>query len=305
MRTETRSFYEAAVVHAVARIAGSLDAALDLSELARAAELSPFHFHRIFRGMLGETPLEMHRRLRLERAAAQLIASTMSVTVIAFDAGYDTHEAFTRSFRDAYGTSPSAYRVKAERREGCMHPARTQLAARSGIHFDSTVNLRAIRFAAGELAMNVIVEEMPALRVATVPHLGPYNRISEAFQRLGAIAGPAGLVREGTLMLAIYHDDPETTPAEELRSDAGFTVPDQARLPAEVVEKRLPAGRYARTTHMGSHATLGDTWARMMGEWLPGSGNRVGNGPSYEVYRNNPSNTRPEELRTDLYVPIA
>ena len=43
----------------------------------------------------------------------------------------------------------------------------------------------------------------------------------------------------------------------------------------------------------------------MMGEWLPNSGHRVGNGPSYEVYRNNPSNTRPEELRTDLYIPIA
>jgi AraC family transcriptional regulator len=305
MRTETRSFYEAAVVDAVERIAGSLDEALDLGELARAAELSPFHFHRIFRGMVGETPLEMHRRLRLERAASQLVASSMAVTVIAFDAGYDTHEAFTRAFRDAYGTSPSAYRLRAEKQEGCMHPARTQLAARSGIHFGWISNLQTNRFAKGDSSMNVIVEEMPSLRVATVPHLGPYNRISEAFQRLGAIAGPAGLLRDGAMMLAIYHDDPETTAADQLHSDAGFTVPDGVRLPTEVIEKRLPAGRYARATHMGPYATLGDTWARMMGEWLPGSGNRVGHGATYEVYRNNPSNTRPEELRTDLYVPIA
>ena len=43
----------------------------------------------------------------------------------------------------------------------------------------------------------------------------------------------------------------------------------------------------------------------MMGEWLPSSGNRVRDGASYEVYRNNPSNARPDELRTDLYIPIA
>jgi AraC family transcriptional regulator len=305
MRAETRSFYEAAVVRAVERITESLDEALDLGELARGAELSPFHFHRIFRGMLGETPLEMHRRLRLERAASQLLGSTDSVTGVAFDAGYDTHEAFTRAFRDAYGTSPSAFRLPAGERSGCLQLPQTQLAARSGVHFGPGMSLQPMRFATGEPTMKVTIEEMPTLRVATVAHLGPYNRISEAFQRLAGIAGSAGLLRDEAMMLAIYYDDPETTPAEELHSDAGLTVPDGAYLPSEVIERRLPAGQYARATHVGPYTTLGDTWARMMGEWLPRSGHRVGNGPTYEVYRNNPSNTRPEELRTDLYVPIA
>ncbi len=69
MKTDTRTFYEAAVERAALRITGGLDEALDLEALAKEAALSPFHFHRIFKGMLGETPLEMHRRLRLERAA--------------------------------------------------------------------------------------------------------------------------------------------------------------------------------------------------------------------------------------------
>ena len=305
MRSETRSFYEAAVVRAVVRISGALDEALDLGDLARGAELSPFHFHRIFRGMLGETPLEMHRRLRLERAASQLLSSTHSVTAIAFDAGYDTHEAFTRAFRDAYGTSPSSFRLLAAEGPSCVRLPRIQLAARSGVHFGPSVSPQSINFATGEPSMKVTIEEMPALRVATVSHRGPYNRIAEAFQRLGGIAGSAGLLRDETMMLAIYYDDPETTPADELRSDAGLTVSDGAQLPAEVIEKRLPAGRYARSTHVGPYSTLGDAWARMMGEWLPNSGHRVGSSPSYEVYRNNPSNARPEELRTDLYIPIA
>ena len=99
MKRETQSFYALAVQNAVARVVSSLDQALDLEGLARGAALSPLHFHRIFRGMVGETPLELHRRLRMERAARRLGSSETSVTTIAFDAGYDSHEAFTRAFR--------------------------------------------------------------------------------------------------------------------------------------------------------------------------------------------------------------
>ncbi len=154
--------------------------------------------------------------------------------------------------------------------------------------------------------MNVTIENMPELRVATVHHVGPYARISEAFHRLGAIAAPAGLLGfPETAMLAIYHDDPETTPAEQLQSDAGFTVPNGVPLPAGLVEKKLPAGRYAKTTFVGPYTQLGDVWSRLLGEWLPRSGHRVGEGSSYEVYRNTPADVPPEELRTDLYLPIA
>jgi len=307
VKTETRSFYEAAVERTVAHITETLDQALDLGALARAAALSPFHFHRVFRGMVGETPLEMHRRLRLERAAWQLLQGDAAITTLAFDAGYETHEAFTRAFRQAYGTSPSVFRQAAAGgpAPGCARPQQTELAAPSGIHF-SEERTNSLHFLAGEAIMNVTIEDMPERRVATVHHVGPYSRISEAFQRLGAIAGPAGLLELAeAAMLAIYHDDPETTAAAELQSDAGIVVPKGVALPEGLVEKRLPAGRYARTTHLGPYSQLGDAWSRLMGQWLPRSGERVGEGSSYEVYRNTPMNAAPDELRTDLYLPLA
>jgi AraC family transcriptional regulator len=156
-----------------------------------------------------------------------------------------------------------------------------------------------------EPVMNVVVEEMPALRIAAVPHVGPYDRISEAFRRLAAIAGPAGLLRNGAMMVAVYHDNPQTTPPAQLRSDAGVVVSDDVHLPTELAERRLPAGRHARTTHIGPYATLADAWSRMMSECTSGRGIRIAAGPCYEIYRNDPSSTRPEELRTDLYVPVA
>ena len=152
--------------------------------------------------------------------------------------------------------------------------------------------------------MNVEIKDMKELRVATVEHVGPYNRISEAFARLGQIAGPAGLFRPDAAMLAIYHDDPETTPASELHAEAGITVSRDAKLPQGLGEEQLPAGRYACTTHKGPYEGLGDTWARFMGEWLPRSGERMKDSASFEIYRNTPENTPKEKLETELYIPL-
>lgn len=307
MKSETRSFYETAVRTTVTRIIEELDDALDLAALARTAALSPFHFHRIFRGMLGETPLELHRRLRMERAAHQLATSDASVTRIAFDAGYETHESFTRAFNLHYGASPSAFRRSARAsRSECARPPQIELAARSGLHFRAErLPGETVIFKKGESIMQVELKGLPELRVAAVSHKGPYNRIAEAFQRLGEIAGPAGIIRPpATEMLALYYDDPETTPSEELRSDAGLTVPNDVVIPNGMSEIRIGASRYACGTYFGPYTGLGDAWAELMGAWLPGSGHRVGVGPTFEIYRNTPAQVPPEKLCTELYVPI-
>jgi AraC family transcriptional regulator len=306
MKPETQSFYEAAVRRAAYRVAADLDRALDLQALAREAALSPLHFHRIFRGMLGETPLELHRRLRLERAASELASTEAPITDIAFAAGYETHESFTRAFREHYGSSPMEFRrAQCVDPTSCGRPPQIELATRSGIHFDAAgAAVTPIRFIEEGGNMDVTIKEMPELRVATVSHRGPYNRISEAFARLGHLAASAQLFGPQSAMVAIYHDDPETTPEPELRSEAAILVSRDAKIPTDMGELRLPAGRYACTTHVGPYERLGDAWARLMGEWLPRSGRRIADGLSYEIYLNTPMDVPKSELRTELYVPL-
>src|SRR5262245_48712266 len=272
VKTETRSFYVRMVQGVVEHVAQHLDEALALDELAGRACLSPFHFHRVFRGMVGETPVELARRLRMERGAWQLAHTRLSVTQIAFNAGFETHEAFTRAFRSCYGEPPSEFR-----RRGV---SRVELAATCGVHFDERgVVPPFVPKDSGGRTMDVEIKRMPEQRVAAVRHVGPYNQIGEAFGRLGEIAGPAGLfATPSAAMIALYHDDPESTPADQLRSDAGVAVANDARLPDSLAEHHLPAGRYAKTVHVGSYEKLGDTWARFLGEWLPESGERLGDG---------------------------
>jgi AraC family transcriptional regulator len=306
MKASTRSFYEGAVQRTVSSVLTSLDTALDLEALARSAAISPFHFHRVFRGILGETPLELHRRLRLERAAAELASGVRPVTEVAFSAGYETHEAFTRAFRQHYGASPSEFRsAHAATVSGCARVPQVELPARSAVHFRTAAeDVPRLVVIEGESTMQVTIESMPEMRVATLRHIGPYQRISETFARLGEIVGPARLFEGPPTMLAIFYDDPEVVPAKDLRSDAGLVVGESVRLPAGLEERRLSAGRYATFTHRGSYEGLGDAWARFMGEWLPRSGERAASGPSYEIYRNHPGQVSTEDLRTDLYLPL-
>ena len=91
--------------------------------------------------------------------------------------------------------------------------------------------------------MDVDIKHMPKLRVGTVRHVGPYNQIPKAFEQLGAVAGPSGLLQKAQGMIAIYHDDPETTPQDQLRSDAALVVP-YSNTPAQVPKDQLRTELY-------------------------------------------------------------
>ena len=151
--------------------------------------------------------------------------------------------------------------------------------------------------------LQVAIEERPDTRVFTVRHVGPYNQIGRAFQTLHEIVTRAGLPTTG--LVGIFHDDPRRTPPSSLRSDAAVIVDAKASLPEGLAESALPAGRYARTDHVGSYAGLGAVWTRLLDEWLPQSGYRVDRGLTFEIYLNTPGTVPENELRTALYARIA
>ncbi|MEA2765408.1 MAG: AraC family transcriptional regulator [Gemmatimonadaceae bacterium] len=152
--------------------------------------------------------------------------------------------------------------------------------------------------------MKVEVVDRPALRLASVRHIGSYMNIREAFGRLNDLVTAAGLSKPDTMLVGIYHDDPSSTPEEKLRSDAAVTIPAKTKLPPGLSELVIPAGRYAHATHLGPYTGLGDTYAHLRNEWLPRSGEKLGKGMSYEMYRNTPMTAKPDELVTDIYLAL-
>jgi AraC family transcriptional regulator len=307
MKQQTVAFHRDAGLRAARLIAGRLDQAVDLGGLAAEVGISPQHFHRIFKGRLGETPLKLHRRLRLERAALELALSTEAVTAIAFDAGYETHEAFTRAFQTAYGQAPSEFRRRMQvHRELMGRPDRVpyQLPAPNGLHVEPS-RIVAGTDNIGESQMSIDIVAAKPLRLAAVSHMGPRNMVGEAFGRLAGIAGPAGLFsKPGAHAIAVFHAAPEGTPAAELRTDAGIVVTNGASIPAELTEVTVPGGDYATVTHRGHYASLGDSWEKLARE-IDASGRITegGNRPSYEIYRV-ADHSRPDLMETDLFLPV-
>lgn len=159
-----------------------------------------------------------------------------------------------------------------------------------------------MRVAVPEVHIEIV--DRPRLRVAAVRHIGSYSKISDAFTQLGELAASADLALLTAQMIAVYHDDPSTTPEAELRSDAGLVIDDGSPIPSTLVEVIVPAGRYAQTIHKGSYKGLAETWKQLLEQSLPSSGYRMATSASYELYLNDPRQAPEDQLRTAIYAPV-
>ena len=299
MRTQTEIEYQQRLLRVLVHIQTHLDEAVSLEALAEIAHFSPFHFHRVFRGMVGEGVMEHVRRLRLERAAFQLLHSSDAVTSIAFGAGYETLDAFIRAFRTMFGVPPTVFRKR--------HYPYAPAVPPSGVVYrpDGTLgDFTPVQH--GGWAMEAEVKHFKAMPVAFVRHTGPLESpsIGAAWGKLCAWAGPRGLLGPQTVMLGIGHDDPEVTPPERIRYDAGIILEREITPEGEIGMQTLPAGDYAVAVHRGPYENLKHTYVALIGQWIPQHGYRLGSLPAFEIYRNSPDRTKPENLITEVHVPV-
>jgi AraC family transcriptional regulator len=270
--------YAERVQRVVDYLAEHLDDALDLEALARVAHFSPYHFHRIYRALLGETVHDTVRRLRLHRAAIDLLDRELSIERAARRAGYASQAAFTRAFRAEYGEPPARYR-------GARHAVELDQGA------DSTM-------------YEVEILTMPELRVAAIRSRGDYQLTGKALERLMTVAATTGMLTADTRTIGIYYDDPTAVPRAELRSAACITVPDDWEPSGELTEAHIEGGRYARIVHTGPYAELKSAYDWLYQTWLPSSGEEPRDLPCLEEYLNDPRQAAAKDLETAVMMPL-
>ncbi len=288
MRASTHESYRQRLLRVQLYIERHLDEELFLEDLARVAHFSPYHFHRIFRGMLGESVKGYVRRLRLECAAHRLAHTSQPVTHIGLEAGYEAHEAFSRAFKNLFGVSPQSYR------ETCRAHAAGFM----------TLEPFAPQPPTGGNIMEVRIEHLPTRTVAFMRHVGPYAACGQTWARLCAWAGPKGLLEPQTLFLGVCHDDPEVTASENIRYDACISLERPLTSEGDVGVQDILGGEYAVASHKGPLDKLKDSYAWLCGQWAPRSGREIKAAPSVEIYRNDPDTTPPEEILVDICVPL-
>jgi AraC family transcriptional regulator len=295
LKETTRKDYAERMLTVLQHIQQHLDEPLALEELASLACFSPFHFHRIFRGMVGESVKGHIRRLRLERAASRLKNGQRSVTDIAFEAGFEAHESFTRAFGTVFGVSPRDYRRSQQ----------VFVSQKGSIHF--IPNRQLSEFHPNRLeneTMDVKLVSLETMKVAYVHHVGPYDECGKAWETLCTWAGPQGLIRPDTMFIGLSYDDPDVTPLEKIRYDACLRIDTDIDPEGDIGMQSIEAATYAMTTYFGPYDQFSKTYAQLCGQWIPAHGYEIASRPSIEVYQNSPEDTEPEDLITDVHVPL-
>lgn len=153
--------------------------------------------------------------------------------------------------------------------------------------------------------MEFRIEKRPAAAVACMRETGSFmESANKAWQRLAGWMESVDVASEVSEFLGVMHDDPESTPAEDLRYDACLTVPAGYDAGGEVLQYELPAGEYAVGLHVGPYEHLGQAWSELMA-WLAESGRQPDYGsPCFEIYRNDPRVTPPEALQTEIFLAL-
>ena len=262
-----------------------LDEAPDLNTLADVAAMSPWHWHRTWQAVYGESVVGLVKRLRLQRAAADLAHSDQPLDAIWPRAGYASPAAFSRAFRDAYGLPPAEYRKAGSHKRFVVDPSNTRK---------------------GTIAMHeVVIRKMQPAALAIIPHRGSYMEIGRAFETLFGTLGARNLLRPELCMKGLFYSDPTAVPETELQAAAAIVIPDAA-FPVEAPLQRaeLRGGDYAVLRHKGPYSDMKPAYDWLYGEWLVQSGREAADAPVFEDYLNNPREVAPTELLTDICLPL-
>lgn len=275
--------YVQSVNRAIDHITRNLDGGLSLEEIARAAGFSPFHFHRVFKSLVGETLAQFVKRQRLERALYLMThAPKRSLTDIALECGFASSSDFSRSFKQRYGTPPSAFDLatfRDLRRDEFID-------AQSG----EDKSARFARLPPGENPDGFVVElrDLPPRTVAYVRVLDPFssmNTVIAAYERLMAWAAARGL--SDRQWVGYMWEDPEIVALKDCRYDVAVEV-DDVRPEGEIGRFEFPAMRVAEVRIKGGLELETRALDWLVGTWLPTSGYVPDDQPAFESWIGRP-----------------
>ena len=298
--------YERAILATLIHVQTHLESDLELADLAGRVGFSPFHFHRIFREMIGEPVKSYIRRLRLERAAYRLKISEDKILPIALDAGFKTHETFTRAFSRQFGVTPSDFRGS------FLQEARTRIKQLQPHYFaDYEMTDETGLLANGSTAVKVRLEHVRPITVAFVRHTGPYETLldegspmSPLWEALFTWGNANQLMDPDSLLIGIPQDDPTVTPPEKQRFDICVQIPEPSSPAGSIGIQTIPAGLYGVGRHYGGFEDLADTYFHVYDSLVTTGKYALRAQTPFEVYSHS---IVKDDIRihfTDVYLPV-
>jgi len=299
------------LARAAAYVDAHLDGPLDVDLLASSAAMSRHHFHRIFHAYFGLTVGGYVTWRRLRQACALLANGSESVIDVAVAVGFASAQALAKAMRRELDTTPSEVRAGST-------PVWDAFFARREID-------AADRAGIGALDMKTELHprwvDAPAFAALTASGWGMSQGVMmkaarQGFAELWDALEDAGLAGEVTNCIAALPEEPQGPEDPHCRMLTGalfgVSLPERRGTPREpeisltgsLAWMHWPAGRYAVFTHIGPYDGLHRTWKAIYRQWLPATGYALRDVPGFDLYVDDARSTPPEQLRTDLYLPL-
>lgn len=282
-RLTTQEDYRQRVDRVTIYIREHLDSQIDIRTLADISAFSPFHFHRVMRAYLGEPIGAFIVRKRVEMAAQLLRYSDMSVSQIAYRVGYDTPSGLTKSFCKLFGISPKKYRLTKNYQIMTTESPKPEI----------------------KLSQAKVVQQEPK-NVIYIAASGNYKNISYSslYERMWVEIKRQGLFGENMEHIAVYYDNPEVMVCDNMKCDVCISVSKAAQPNEEIGVKTIDGGRFVMFTYTGPYSNVGVAYDKIYGELLAQGGFSTRDTFCYEIYTNDPTQTAPQQLETEIYIPI-
>jgi AraC family transcriptional regulator len=270
-----------------------LDQAITLEDVAKASHFSPFHFHRIFHSLVGETVNDYVSRKKMENAASTLICHPhRSVTEVAMMGGFSSTANFSKAFKLYFGISPSQLR-----KPHASHDSKIgKIYSKYGKAFNSkdlysqfvTDSMIFDPHKLEEMLMNVLVKEINEKHIAflTAPCGYELNAIFATWDRIIHWAKTTGIDDQQKKRYAICHDNPMITPTDKCRYDACIEIDNETEVAAPCTKSLIPSGKYAVAYYKGASEKVSNFYTELYAAWLPNSGYEPDNFPPVAHYLN-------------------
>ncbi len=264
-------------------INNNLDKKISIATLAQISNLSPFHFHRIMKSLLGESIGNYITRTRVETATLLIRYTNLEIQDIAYQVGYEKPSSLNKIFKQYYNISPSEYRVNKKLK----------------------INRSIIHKTNFELEEPQILE-IPNKEVIYIQIIGEYGNenYNKVWDELGNFVKEKKLFSTGMESFGISYDDPSVTKKEKCRYEACITVNKPVVPHGKIGIKKIKGGKFAVFNYCGNYKNWGKIYDYIYDNWLINSDYDLRNFPVMEKYLSTTKQNDHTILNLEIYLPI-
>lgn len=284
-------------------IENNINEPLNLQKISEIAYFSPFHFHRIFSALIGETLNNFIKRKRVEKAARILLSEQdKSISEIAYECGFNSASVFCRCFKERFGLNAQDFRENRDDEFSKISQLKSKIDKSEAEHREYLRNVKFLNKL--KMEKNIAIKDMPALNLLYVRHIGAFDQIRFAYEKLMKWAGPRGLLNfPNTQTVTVYHDDPNVTDLEKVQQSACITTDRVVKTEGEIGSMTLPASKCVVGHFDISVFEFEQAWKSVC-LWMSESGYQPSEGLPYELYYDHTGEEENMRFVLDICVPI-